>query len=677
MGLRIEELSDGERMVWEAFPRGETVDFRDASVLAGTSAGVQVVRAEVVAALLLGEREADADRVPAVQLWGAQITGRLDLAFADVRHAILLRECVFDQEPRLYGASTRLVNLSQSRLPGLQLSDARVDGLLLLEECHFTGPVRLTGARIAQTLSLKGADLRGDPALMAGGLSVGRNLACSGMSVTGECRLPNASISGTLLLDGASLKCPGGVALMADGLIADRGVSCTDGFSAEGEVVLQDARIGRQVTFLGGNLSNPAGRALNAERLNLDGALFLDKGFTADGQVMLRGATVRGALYLGGELTTSSGSDLAALNGNRATIDGGIFATPGLKIHGELALGSASVRGSLDLRGTHLDNPGGTALTADRTEVTGRFFCGDGFTAAGEISLIDARIGGGLYFTGAKLSNVDEPALRAWGLAVTGVVNCCDGFTANGAVSFVGARLNSELSFTGGTVNGNVNIRRLQAAVLRADSQTVVDGVMDLRYATVQVLQDDPAGWPRAAYHNGFTYTTLVSPAAVTDRLRLIKRDPDGYHPQPYEQLAAVYRSMGNDADARTILLEKQRARRQTITAPLRAWGLVQDWMVGYGYRPLRAALWLGALLVIGTIAFALHHPAPLDAGQAPEFSPFLYTLDLLVPIVGFGQKGAFNATGWQQWLAAALIAAGWVLATTIAAGVTRVLSRQ
>lgn len=28
-------------------------------------------------------------------------------------------------------------------------------------------------------------------------------------------------------------------------------------------------------------------------------------------------------------------------------------------------------------------------------------------------------------------------------------------------------------------------------------------------------------------------------------------------------------------------------------------------------------------------------------------------------------------------WLAALLIAAGWVLATTIAAGVTRVLSRQ
>jgi hypothetical protein len=102
---------------------------------------------------------------------------------------------------------------------------------------------------------------------------------------------------------------------------------------------------------------------------------------------------------------------------------------------------------------------------------------------------------------------------------------------------------------------------------------------------------------------------------------------------------------------------------------------LLQDWVVGYDYRPQRAALWFITLLAIGTSAFAAHRPAPL--GQAPQFSPFLYTLDLLVRLVGFGQKSAFNPVGWQHWLAAALIAAGWILATTIAAGITRALARQ
>ncbi|MEU9291887.1 hypothetical protein AB0D57_46660 [Streptomyces sp. NPDC048275] len=32
----------------------------------------------------------------------------------------------------------------------------------------------------------------------------------------------------------------------------------------------------------------------------------------------------------------------------------------------------------------------------------------------------------------------------------------------------------------------------------------------------------------------------------------------------------------------------------------MRWWGLLQDWTVGYGYRPLRAAVWLLFLLLAG-----------------------------------------------------------------------------
>src|SRR6266851_1212185 len=558
--MHADDLCDSERVVWDAFPRAETVDFRTATASGhGTPGGIQAVRADVIAALLLGARTPETGRVPAVRLSGARIAGQLDLSFAEVGFAVLLRDCVFDEEPRLYGASTRLVNLSRSRLPGLQLSDAQIDGLLWLEGCRFDGPVRLTGARIAQTLSLQDAVLRGDPALMAGGLSVGRNLVCSGMRATNGCRMPNARVGGTLFLNGAHLECPGDVALAADGLIADQGVFCKEGFTADGEVQLQDARIGRQLTMAGASVKNKPGQAVRAERLTVDGALYLDD-----------------------ELTNPSG---VALNGNRATIEGGIYARPGLIVRGEMSLAGAHIRGSVHLAGAQLLNSDGTALAADRIEVTGRFFCGDGFTAQGEVRLVDARIGAGLYFTGAQLSNTTGRTLTGWGLAVSGVMNCNDGFTADGPISLVSAHLDSELCFNAATIDANVNLRRLHAAVLRTDAQTVIHGTVDLRHTTVEVLQDDPAGWPRAAQLDGFTYTTLVSPLPATDRLRLLDSDPDGYHPQPYEQLAAIYRSMGNDADARTVLLAKQRTRRKTISAPLRAWGLVQDWIVGYGYQ--------------------------------------------------------------------------------------------
>jgi hypothetical protein len=54
-----------------------------------------------------------------------------------------------------------------------------------------------------------------------------------------------------------------------------------------------------------------------------------------------------------------------------------------------------------------------------------------------------------------------------------------------------------------------------------------------------------------------------------------------------------------------------------------------------------------------------------------------VYTLDLLLPIIDFHQESAFNPSGWYQWLSYGLIAAGWILATTIAAGLTRAVNRQ
>jgi hypothetical protein len=53
-----------------------------------------------------------------------------------------------------------------------------------------------------------------------------------------------------------------------------------------------------------------------------------------------------------------------------------------------------------------------------------------------------------------------------------------------------------------------------------------------------------------------------------------------------------------------------------------------------------------------------------------------VYTLDLMLPVVNLGQKYTFNPGGGEQWLSYVLIAAGWTLATTVAAGVARVLRR-
>lgn len=86
---------------------------------------------------------------------------------------------------------------------------------------------------------------------------------------------------------------------------------------------------------------------------------------------------------------------------------------------------------------------------------------------------------------------------------------------------------------------------------------------------------------------------------------------------------------------------------------------------------------WLLALLLAGSAAYGTHRPPRAEAGKGPEFNTVAYTLDLLMPIVGFGQENAFAPRGGYQWFSYFLIAAGWILATTIAAGITRNINRQ
>jgi hypothetical protein len=68
--------------------------------------------------------------------------------------------------------------------------------------------------------------------------------------------------------------------------------------------------------------------------------------------------------------------------------------------------------------------------------------------------------------------------------------------------------------------------------------------------------------------------------------------------------------------------------------------------------------------------------PAPIKADEHPRWNAALYALDLLVPVINLGQDGYWRLEGRWQWASAALILLGWILATTVAAGASRLLRR-
>ncbi|MFF1557548.1 membrane-associated oxidoreductase [Streptomyces sp. NPDC058279] len=351
------------------------------------------------------------------------------------------------------------------------------------------------------------------------------------------------------------------------------------------------------------------------------------------GPVRLQGARIAGGLFLQGAVIEPAPGEEggeAALQLNHAEIGTDIIAND-LTVHGQLRLNGAIVGGQVQLDDARLLAPGAIALHAE-TLTVGTDLRAARLHTRGMVNLTGSRIPGQAMFTRGDLANPGGTALRASSCSI-----------------------------------GELWLRRCPP----------IRGAVNLRRSTLDMLHIEPQTWPERIAVDGLTYRTLAPHLPAEDRLPALEREEAGYLPYAYEQLAAAYRTAGDEEAARTVHLAKLRRHRGTLPRAARLWGLLQDGTVGYGFRPLRAAGWLLALLVTGSLAYALHHPRPLKPGEAPDFNAVFYTIDLMLPIIGFGQEEAFAPSGWYQWLSYLLIVTGWVLATTTAAGVSRSLRRQ
>ncbi|WP_405621841.1 membrane-associated oxidoreductase [Streptomyces sp. NBC_00076] len=377
------------------------------------------------------------------------------------------------------------------------------------------------------------------------------------------------------------------------------------------------------------NLSSSVLPGLTAGALRVEGVLRMSD-CVVRGPVRLGGAQIANALFMERAHLVVGEATEPVLQLNQMTTGDDVWA-PGLRIDGEMRLNGAHVAGSVNLNEARLSRPGHPVLDAETLTVEGDVLMRNA-RVRGWIGLRGARVAGRLDLSYAHLVNPGDAALRA--------SSCTIG----------------ELWLRRGTpMEGTLNLRRTQTDVLFLEPEVV----------------------PHEVLLNDLVYTTLTPHEPAERRLPMLERDGDGYVPHSYEQLTASYVRIGDDRAARLVQLAKQRRHRRTLPWYGRLWGHVQDATVGYGFRPLRACGWLLSLLAVGSLAYALHHPRPLKPSEAPDFDAVFYTLDLLLPVISFGQEGAFAPEGWYQTLSYALVIAGWILATTVFAGVTRTVSRQ
>jgi hypothetical protein len=427
-----------------------------------------------------------------------------------------------------------------------------------------------------------------------------------------------------------------------------------------------------------------AARYLDLSGSNLPGILadnvrveedLVISGCQINGAVALYCARITGDLVLRASYVDNPSG--WALNVAGATVTGAVFMDD-LTVNGKIRLLDTHVSSDLYLSKARLSNPGGVAFEGSRLTVGGAVFCREGFTCNGEMRLRRVHITGFLDFVESRLSNPGRDALFAPGIAVDGGLTCGDRSAFGGRVVLDHARIVPDLDLTGAWLEqtgDSLTCAYLAAEQLRLP-KAPVSGAVDLSHAQLGILEANPQSSPAGIRANELTYATLTPLLPARERIKWFSHQA-AYLPQPYEQLAAAYRRIGNDADARSVLLAKERRRRQDLPLAARLWGILQDVTTGYGYRPGRAGLWLIALLALGTAVFGLHPPAPIRSSGVPAFNPFFYTADLLLPVGRYGQQAAFGPKGAYQWIAYGFMTAGWLLATTIITGITRALYRS
>jgi hypothetical protein len=566
------------------------------------------------------------------------------------------------------------------------------------------GEVRLIGARIDGSLDLDGAHLQ----------------AADGPAID----LEDSTIGGSLFLT----EDPDGRKPVIDGRL-DAGSTRIDG-----RFLIRNATIGTASDVSKGSIytrSSAVGTAIDAPRLSVGAELMFAEGCEVTGRVDLSMCEVS-SLSIGANCRFHA-PGRTALDLTNAVVRARFRLDHEAAMEGTLRLAGAVIHGTLALHGT-LSDPenrslvGGTAMTVD-----GDVYLAGLRTNGGRVNFRGATLGS-VAAARARLHNPGGYALRLSQAVIKGSVRLGDGFSATGLVTVSRGTIEGGLVLTDGAFScpgpapGNPHGHALEvrSATVRGGMDLgwrEVSPSVDFSDTTTTHLADDPDRWPDHYTISGLTYERFDSPRGAPPRriwdqaarCAWLSRQTE-FDAGPYEQAARVFRQHGYTDEAELILMaERRHANRINHTGaswPVRVLDALYAG-VGYGYRPSRV-LWLLAVLLVlvvgslelpaaqatlranngngvvytttGALASSGSAPTasssgPVDAcgdGQVRCFSPVLYAIDTVVPLISLDQRTTWYAdphARWGQvvmwWLNLATML-GWLLSSIFVLSLTR-----
>jgi hypothetical protein len=240
-------------------------------------------------------------------------------------------------------------------------------------------------------------------------------------------------------------------------------------------------------------------------------------------------------------------------------------------------------------------------------------------------------------------------------------------------------------------VDGHAFFRRTTFAGPVTFNSTTIGGTFETGYDQGNAHFGEAANFSNmSADAVGFFKTIFAGPIVVRgmkyqrmststplDLLTLLNRSY--YDSGSYTQLEQYCRDTGDLDMADEIYMDKRRRERDQLSVGSKLGNLMLDWLVGYGRRPWRTLLW-STSIVLGAALFVFRKSdmqARNPNDESGHYSRFLYSLDLLLPIVDLQSASIWRPKPEcrlaRRYLPIHVIL-GWILATILAGTLTGLL---
>jgi hypothetical protein len=242
----------------------------------------------------------------------------------------------------------------------LDLSGGTVPQPLLLQGCYFAGQILLAEA-IAKSLDLQKSRVQsigGEYAQIHGGVSFRDGFcSCAGVS------LAHAAIEGRLSCDGGTFHSENAPAIDWSGARITGDVSLSDGLLCEGRVSFAGAAIGGSLNCAGGTFRNRAADgsaiALDCRDAEISGSAVLANGFRSEGMVSFPEAKIGGTLNCtkGVFVNHTIDGKGKALSFECAQIEDGVYLKDGFWAEGEVRFYGSRIKANFECDGGRFNNP--------------------------------------------------------------------------------------------------------------------------------------------------------------------------------------------------------------------------------------------------------------------------------------------------------------------------------